>query len=84
MVARDGTADRPEGGSVTTQLLPRPTLADHSPDEPERDSRRLASEIADHIVNHPEDLEEASLLLRMAVLEEQMKMLTVEVHQHWP
>ena len=83
-MARDRAADRPEGGSVTTQLLPRPLMPDHSPDEPERPSRRLASEIADHLVNHPEDLEEASLLLRMAVLEEQMKILTTELHQHWP
>ena len=59
-------------------------MPDTPADEPERPSRRLASEIADHLVNHPEDLEEASLLLRMAVLEEQMKILTTELHQHWP
>ena len=63
-------------------------MPDHSPDEPERPSRRLASEIADHLIEHPEDLEEASLLLRMAVLEEQMKALTVETtsggKRWWP
>lgn len=69
---------------MTTQLLPRPLMPDHSPDEPERPSRRLASEIADHLIEHPEDLQEASLLLRMAVIEEQMRELAREVHRHWP
>lgn len=69
---------------MTTQLLPRPTLPDYPPDEPERPSRRLASEIADHLIEHPEDLQEASLLLRMAVIEEQMRELSRELHRHWP
>lgn len=69
---------------MTPQLLPRPTLPDTPPDEPERDSRRLASEIADHLIEHPEDLQEASLLLRMAVIEEQMRELSRELHRHWP
>ena len=53
-------------------------------DETERESRQTATRLADHLVDHPGDLEIVALALHVAVLEEQIKLLTTEVHQHWP
>lgn len=46
--------------------------------------RQVATRIADHLVDHPEDYEVASLRLQMAAMQEQIDYLTAEVHQHWP
>lgn len=45
--------------------------------------RQTATRMAEHVAERPEDLELASLRLRLADLQEQLETLTTEVHQHW-
>ncbi len=52
-------------------------------DETERESRQTATYLADHLVDHPEDLTIASLRLQVAVLQEKFQTLSTEVHQRW-
>ena len=53
-------------------------------DPPERESRQTATRLADHLIDHPEDFDLALLIAQVAVIQEQIKTLTTEVHQHWP
>lgn len=45
---------------------------------------QIATRMADHLVEHPEDLEVAVLRIQIAEMKEQLDELTTEVHQHWP
>lgn len=44
----------------------------------------LGVQLADEVADHPENAELAALRIEVRALRDQLRVLTVEVHQHWP
>lgn len=55
----------------------------HCGEDPHDDECRpqTATRLADHLIDHPEDLELAALRLQVADLTDQLRHLAAEVHQ---
>ena len=44
----------------------------------------LSVQLADDVAEHPENAELAALRIEVRAIRDQLRVLSVEVHQHWP